>query len=131
MAAFGVLLEELRRSRKLSQAKLAEALGWRQSKVSYLEAATEVPKEDELREICEFFGVTPEYFYERRREDKTPRAADYLRRLVRAEPNDSPKAAFALAFYSGLDQLSKEEQDEAVRLADDEVRRRKKPRSSS
>ena len=128
MPTFGDLLEELRRSRKLSQAKLAEALGWKQSKVSYLEASGEVPKEDDLREICDFFGVKPEYFYERR-EDKTPKAIEYLRRLREADPDDSPKAAYALAFYSGLDELPKEDQEDAVKLAAEEIRRRKKSRS--
>lgn len=127
MLTFGDLLEELRRSRKLSQAKLAKALGWKQSKVSYLEALSEVPKEDDLRAICEFFGVRPEYFYERRQE-KTLKALEYLLDLRDASPDTSPKAAIALAFYSHLDSLPKNEQEEAIKLAAEEIRRRKKER---
>ncbi len=127
MPKFGDLLRELRRTRKLSQAKLAEALGWKQSKISYLEALAEVPKEDDLRGICEFFGVRPEYFYERR-EDKTPKAVEYLRRLREASPQTSPKAAIALAFYSDIERLAKSEQEEAVKIAEGEVSRRKRPR---
>lgn len=127
MPTFGDLLEGLRRSRKLSQAKLAKALGWKQGKVSYLEALAEVPREDDLRAICEFFGVRPEYFYERR-EDKTPKAIEYLHRLREASPDASPKAAIALAFYSDLGRLPKQEQEEAAKLAHEEVRRRKKKR---
>ncbi len=125
MTTFGDLLKDLRRSRKLSQAKLAKALGWKQSKISYLEALAEVPKEDDLRAICEFFSMRPEYFYERR-EDKTPKAIEYLLRLREASPETSPKAAIALAFYSNLERLPKEEQEEVVKLAEEEVRRRKK-----
>lgn len=127
MPTFGDVLEELRRSRRLSQAKLAAALGWKQSKISYLEASGEVPKEDDLCSISKFFGVRPEYFYDRR-EDKTSKAVEYLRRLSEATPEASPKAAFALAFYSSLEELSKPDQERTVRIVKEDVRRRKKER---
>lgn len=127
MPKFGGLLKELRRTRKLSQAKLAEALIWKQSKISYLEALTEAPKEDDLRAICDFFGIRPEYFYERR-EDRTAKALEYLLRLREADPYTSPKAALALAFYSDIERLPKKEQEEAVKFAEEEIRRRKRTR---
>jgi transcriptional regulator with XRE-family HTH domain len=123
MQTFGELLEELRRSRKLAQSKLAEALGWKQSKVSYLEASAEVPKEDDLRAVCDFFGVRPEYFYDRR-ENKTPKAVEYLRRLRDERPEASPKAA--IAFYSNITELSKQAQTRAIKIVDRAVHRRKK-----
>ena len=125
MLTFGDLLEELRRSRKLSQAKLAAALGWKQSKISYLEASGEVPKEDDLRTICEFFQVRPGYFYERR-ENRTSKAVEYLRRLREATPQASPKASIALAFYSNIEELPKRAKADTVRIVKEEVRRRKK-----
>jgi transcriptional regulator with XRE-family HTH domain len=127
MPRFGDILEELRRSRKLSQQKLAEALGWKQSKVSYLEALEEVPKEDDLRALCEFFNIRPEYFYERR-DDRKPRAAAYLEQLRAATPEASPKATIALAFYSKLDRLPKHEQEQLVDEAGSQLRKLKNNR---
>jgi transcriptional regulator with XRE-family HTH domain len=122
MAKFGDVLRELRKSRGLSQASLAEELGWNQSKVSYLEGSEEVPKEDDLRVICEWFNVGPEYFYERR-EDRKPKALDYLRSLASKPPEDSPKAA--IAFYSQLDQLPRAQQREIVRMTREQTRRKR------
>lgn len=124
MPKFGDLLEELRRSRKLSQQKLAELLGWKQSKVSYLEALEEVPKEDDLRVLCGLFNVRPDYFYDRR-EDRKPRAAAYLEQLRKADPPTSPKASIALAFYSKLDRLPQEDQRRVIDKAEDEMRKLK------
>lgn len=126
MARFGDLLEELRKSRGLSQLKLAEELGWKQSKISYLEALEEVPKEDDLLVICAFFNVRPEYFYNRR-EDRTPQAIEYLQQLRNSVPEASPKAA--IAFYSKLDRFPKEEQEQAVRLTKERTRRIRKPKT--
>jgi transcriptional regulator with XRE-family HTH domain len=113
MAKFGDLLRDLRKSRGLSQSGLAGKLGWNQSKVSYLEGTEEVPKEDDLRAVCRCFSVRPEYFYERR-EDRKPRALNYLRALASASPEQSPKAA--IAFYSQVDELAKDEQKQVVEL---------------
>ncbi len=119
MPKFGGVLKDLRKTRGLSQAALAADLGWNQSKVSYLEALEEVPREEDLRVVCDFFGVTPSYFYEHRT-DRRPSALSYLRSLATSPPEASPKAA--IAFYSQLNRLSKDEQAHAVELAREQVR---------
>ena len=113
MPKFGELLRDLRKARGLSQAGLAAALGWNQSKASYLEALEEVPKEEDLQVVCHFFGIGPDYFYSRR-SDRKPNARSYLRSLAELPREASPKAA--IAFYSQVGQLTREEQARAVEL---------------
>ncbi len=120
MPKFGDVLKELRKGRELSQAGLAEKLGWNQSKISYLEALEEVPKEEDLRALCELFTIGPDYFYERR-QDRKPSALTYLRLLADSPPETSPKAA--IAFYSQVGRLPKEEQARAVELVQRQTRR--------
>lgn len=125
MPRFGELLRDLRKARSLSQIALAQQLGWNQSKVSYLEAAEDVPKEEDLKVICSLFAIGPDYFYERRA-DRRPKALDYLRLLAKSRPEESPKAA--IAFYSQLDRLTKEDQVRVVDLFREQTRGKRRRR---
>ena len=55
---FQIRLKELREVRKLSQAKLADALGVRQSTVAMWENGKNKPEFDTLTRIADFFNVS-------------------------------------------------------------------------
>lgn len=81
MAKFGQLLQELRKLKSLSQMELADKLGMKQSKISYLEKSKDIPKEETLEKITEFFNIPVSYFFEKS-DEKVEKAKDYLRRLA-------------------------------------------------
>ena len=58
----GAKLKTLRKSKKLTQVQLADALGIARASVSNYEVGRRSPHLNELKRIAEFFGVGLDYF---------------------------------------------------------------------
>lgn len=58
---FSDVLRQLRKSRKLNQAKLAEALGMSQATITFWENGKRTPDIEMLGKLADFFGVTTDY----------------------------------------------------------------------
>lgn len=58
---FGEKLRLLREERELNQTELGRELGMTQRKVSYLENDRYEPGLEDIRAICQFFGISADY----------------------------------------------------------------------
>ena len=58
---FGEKLRLLREERELNQTELGRELGMTQRKVSYLENDRYEPGLEDIKAICQFFGVSADY----------------------------------------------------------------------
>ena len=54
-------IRKLRRSQDLSQQKLADILGVKQGLISKWELGKEVPAEENVNDMADYFGVSPSY----------------------------------------------------------------------
>lgn len=103
---FPEVLKQLRKSRKINQATLAEALGMSQATITFWENGKRIPDIDMLCKIADFFSVTTDYLLGRtpmeveiigddstdplddhykitiRQDEKTPSADELERRIV-------------------------------------------------
>ena len=73
---FQIRLKELREVRKLSQAKLADALGVRQSTVAMWENGKNKPEFDTLTRIADFFNVSVDDLLNKTETKKAPVESD-------------------------------------------------------
>ncbi|WP_232968481.1 XRE family transcriptional regulator [Pseudomonas putida] len=60
---FGVRVKTLRKERKLTQAALAEACGWSQSRIGNYEVGRREPSFADVAKIAEVLGVSPEVLF--------------------------------------------------------------------
>ena len=58
---FSVRLKELREENKLSQAKLAQIIGYTQSHIAKWEYGTHEPKASAIIKLAKHFGVSTDY----------------------------------------------------------------------
>ena len=65
MKAMGERLRTLRESMKLSQAKMADLLGLKQSSINRYEQGTATPTVDNLRKYADYFDVSMDYIFAR------------------------------------------------------------------
>ena len=65
-------LKELRASRGMSQAELAEKLGVRQQTVGKWESSVTVPRQPMLQKLADIFGVTTDYLLGRTASPSAP-----------------------------------------------------------
>ena len=61
MSCFGERLKELRKEKGLSQKALAQALGYNQSMICFLENRVNEPTESAIRKAALFFEVSADY----------------------------------------------------------------------
>jgi len=59
-SVFAKRLEELRKSRQLTQEELAEKIGVTRASIAYYETSAKNPRLETIYKISEFFGVPPE-----------------------------------------------------------------------
>ena len=65
MKAMGERLRTLRESMKLSQAKMADLLGLKQSSINRYEQGTATPTVENLRKYADYFDVSMDYIFAR------------------------------------------------------------------
>ena len=58
---FGEKLRLLREERELNQTELGKAVNMTQRKVSYLERDKYEPSMDDIKALCQYFGVSADY----------------------------------------------------------------------
>ena len=59
-AIFGSKLAQLRKNQNLTQAELAEKLGYSRSMIAYVESSAKNPTLDTVQRVADFFAVSPE-----------------------------------------------------------------------
>jgi len=57
---FGNRLSQLRKNQNLTQAELAEKLGYSRSMIAYVESSAKNPTLETVQRVADFFGVSPE-----------------------------------------------------------------------
>ena len=62
MESIGNKLKTLRRGRGLTQVELADRMNWNRATISNYECGRRVPHLDELTALCQFFGVSMDYW---------------------------------------------------------------------
>ena len=62
MSTIGTKLKTLRKGRGLTQLELAERLNWSRATISNYECGRRVPHLNELSVLCNFFGVSMDYW---------------------------------------------------------------------
>lgn len=76
MAAFGELLAELRRDKKMTQAELGEILHVSTGTVSNYEKGVHLPDLEKLTALADFFSVTTDYLLGRCQSGLSPQVFD-------------------------------------------------------
>ena len=88
---FGRRLEELRKSRNLTQAELAEKVGLSRGTIAYYEASAQNPTIDTVQTLADFFGVTVQDLIKKRpkraiKPGPTSRLEQQVERIKRLSP---------------------------------------------
>lgn len=101
---FGYNLKVLRKSFKLSQEELARIVGKSYSSISRWEAGIHEPTKEDVKKICDHFGLYPSDLMYRKLDDHTPtdETSDLFRLLYYVEKMDENQFARLLAFREGL-----------------------------
>lgn len=95
---FGIILSELRRTRALSQRKLASDLHISQALLSHYENSTREPGLPFVCRVCDYFGVSSDYLLGRSREPSafghiSPALSEFGRQLLNAASASAREAA--------------------------------------
>ena len=78
-------IRRLRRSQELSQHKLAEILGVNQTLISAWELGKSAPDEENVKDLADYFGVSPAYVLGKSQTPHDPHCLDFAPESVPAE----------------------------------------------
>lgn len=115
--AFAEELKKLRIKNKISQEKLADAIGVRKSTISMYESGTRIPKYDKLKLIADYFNADVDVLMGREEYIQTSRSAAFSNDLQTRTETETSEEKNLLDLYRSVPEEKRKEVLELIEVA--------------